>query len=142
MPQSQAILLADDDPDDRELLQEAFLQSDDSLKMLVASSGKETVELLQACEEGDLPCLIILDYNMPDLNAAEVLDKICGKGRYDAIPKIVWSTSDAALYQQVCKEKGATHYFQKPHSFLEIVELAKTMLQLCDGRETKSEKSG
>jgi len=131
MKQRKAVLLADDDPDDRELLQEAFLQSESSLEILVASSGKETVQLLQSCADSELPCLIILDYNMPDLNAAEVLDRICETERYDGIPKIVWSTSDAALYQQICKEKGATHYFQKPHSFLEIVELAKTLLQLC-----------
>lgn len=131
MKQRKAVLLADDDPDDRELLQEAFLQSESSLEILVASSGKETVQILQSCADSELPCLIILDYNMPDLNAAEVLDRICETERYDGIPKIVWSTSDAALYQQICKEKGATHYFQKPHSFLEIVELAKTLLQLC-----------
>ncbi len=129
------ILYADDDADDQELLKEAFLQLETSARVHIVSSGKETLDFLKTTHRNELPCLIVLDYNMPDLNGAEVLNKICGDTRYDKIPKIIWSTSNSDYYKQLCKEIGADYYFTKPQNFLDIKKFAGKMLELCEHRQ-------
>jgi CheY-like chemotaxis protein len=126
----RTILLADDDSDDLEMLDEALLKLDSTLNVLKATSGKQAIMLLQDLRKEMKPDLIVLDYNMPDLTGAEVLALISTDGRYSLIPKIIWSTSDSNLYQQICKDKGATHYFKKPHNISGIDLLAKNILAI------------
>jgi CheY-like chemotaxis protein len=47
-----------------------------------------------------------------------------------AVPKVVLSTSDSQLYQRICKEKGADHYFKKPNSFDQWVDLAIQIVEI------------
>ncbi len=47
-----------------------------------------------------MPCLIVLDYNMPGLNGADILKEIGANERYSTIPKIVWSTSDSDKFKK------------------------------------------
>lgn len=65
---SKIILYADDDDvDDQELLKEAFHQIDTAIDIRIVSGGDEWLTLLACLTDQELPSLIILDYNMPDL---------------------------------------------------------------------------
>lgn len=132
MPQApKVILLADDDLDDQELLEEAILQLEPSAEVHTVMSGRQVVEYLQQCNGGDLPCLIILDYNMPEASGAEVLQLLCNDARYLNIPKVIWSTSNAPAHIQDCLDKGASWYFVKPAKLSQLTSLAEKMLALC-----------
>ena len=132
MPEKcKLILVADDDVEDLELLQEALLQCEPDLKIQFANSGKRILDFLMNNIDNGLPSLIILDYNMPDMNGAEVLAKLSNNPRYQAIPKVVWSTSNNSKYIRECMESGATSYFVKPSSAKELQNQAKEMLALC-----------
>ena len=63
------ILLAEDDPDDQELIRIAFSEVEGNYQLQVVNDGKEALEYLKAAAQ--LPCLIVLDYNMPELNGAQ-----------------------------------------------------------------------
>ncbi len=129
MPErSKLILLADDDPEDLELLQEALLQSEPGLKIHLADSGKKVIDFLTKSPDNDLPSLIVLDYNMPDVKGPEVLAKLHKETRYRGIPKIVWSTSNNNHYIRECMENGAATYFVKPSTTKELQQQAKEML--------------
>ena len=91
------ILLADDDADDRELLEEAILSIETDAVIHAAASGNEALTVLNNSSDKELPCLIILDYNMPDLNGAEVIEIIINDNRYKDIPVLIWSTSNLPL---------------------------------------------
>jgi CheY-like chemotaxis protein len=71
------ILLADDDLDDQELLEEAFLHIEPEAEIHTVLSGKILIEYLPNCLNKHLPCLIVFDYNMPGMNAPEILDDLC-----------------------------------------------------------------
>jgi CheY-like chemotaxis protein len=122
--------LADDDPDDRELMAGAFQEVDSNIELLMASSGKEALELLLRPENRLRISLIMLDFNMPDLSGAEVFEKIRDIPEYARIPKVIWSTSDSPLYQKISRESSATHYFEKPLVYQEILPFAKKIFAL------------
>ena len=129
--EEKIILVADDDLDDQEMLEEVFLGIEKDALIHTVSSAKEALEYLRNCVPTALPCLIILDYNMPDLTGAQLTEMIAQNKLYKHIPILVWSTSNSSVYKQECEEKGAKHYFYKPYDYIEVVEMAKQMLSYC-----------
>ena len=125
------ILLGEDDADDEELLKEVFTSIDNSFSMRFANNGRKLVTHLEQLPDSNLPCLIILDYNMPELNGAEILKSLKSEARYDSIPKIIWSTSGSETYKRLCLELGACEYIIKPSSFKELTDVARYMLSFC-----------
>jgi CheY-like chemotaxis protein len=126
-----SILLADDDPEDLELLEEAILNIEPEARVNQVLNGKKVMEFLVNCNDSELPCLIILDYNMPEMTGAEVLNWLGSQRRYQFIPKVVLSTSKAETHIKQCMDNGAINYFVKPFNMKELLTLTKTMLSLC-----------
>jgi len=129
-PKQKIILFADDDLDDQELLKEAFLKIEDQLVIHTRTTGKEALAFLENCPEDELPGLMILDYNIPDMNGAEIFETVKGNSRYNSITTVVWSTSNSPLYREICRKAGIDHYFEKPQRYQDILRLGKTMLEL------------
>lgn len=125
------ILIADDDQEDLELLEEAIRTTEPHATLKSVLNGRLAVEFLEQTRDEELPCLIILDYNMPEMNGANVLERICSQPRFDHIPKVVWSTSSNNAYVKECLDKGATAYFVKPASHRQLEDLAREMLGFC-----------
>jgi CheY-like chemotaxis protein len=125
------ILLAEDDPDDQELIKEAFSDADVSFVLQIVKDGKSVIRYLETTPDKKLPCLIVLDYNMPELNGAEVLQHLYDQPRYKHIPKVILSTSSNQFYVQEALKKGAYAYKVKPSNYPKLVEIAKEMIALC-----------
>ena len=126
------ILLCEDDPDDQELLTEVFSSIDNSFILFFVNNGKEVLSALEKLKDEHLPCLIVLDYNMPGMNGAEILREISSNSRYQNIPKIVWSTSSSAQFRNTCLKLGAKDYIIKPSSHEDLEKIARYMLELCE----------
>lgn len=127
---SKFILLGEDDIDDQEILQEVFFEADPSLELQFFNNGRKVISHLE-CSGNHLPCLIILDYNMPELTGAEILKILSHNKRLASIPKIIWSTSDAPVYKSICLKYGATDYLVKPSKIDALENMVKYMLSLC-----------
>ena len=82
-------------------------------------------------EDEKLPCLIVLDYNLPVLNGAEVLRELKEYKRYESIPKIIWSTSGSDTYKSICLAMGAKAYVMKPSNVKELEDTVRLMISLC-----------
>ena len=132
MPEkTMIILLADDDPEDQEILEDTLVKLEPSVELHKVDNGKQAVDFLQSCPQDDLPFLIILEYSMPIFNAAEVLEHIRYNPVLQSIPKVVWSSSHQPEHVKPCLEKGAIQYFAKPNKMSELTEMAKQMLAIC-----------
>jgi CheY-like chemotaxis protein len=124
-------LIGEDDLDDQEFLKEIFVSVDDSCSLIFASNGPQVLSLLDDCDGSQLPCLIVLDYNMPGSNGAEILKELKNNRRYDSIPKIIWSTSRSDTYKDICLELGANDYLVKPSNVNDLVTICRYMLSAC-----------
>jgi len=131
MPSKRKILIADDDSEDIEILTEVFSQLDDHASIHTVQNGGQVFRYLASIADDDLPCVIVLDYKMPILNAAEVLEKIRNDERYSRIPKVVWSTSGRQEDMNRCLKAGAKDYFIKPSKTSDMKRMAGIMLQYC-----------
>jgi CheY-like chemotaxis protein len=129
---SAFVFLAEDDVDDQELLIEALTGYNNKLHIKTVLNGKKAINELEAMKDEELPCLVILDYNLPEVNGGEILKFLSGIERYRFIPKVVWSTSNSSLYRQQCLDLGARAYFVKPSDVTGIEKLAREMLAFCD----------
>lgn len=123
--------MADDDAEDIELIEEAILSLEPEAKLQKFFNGHAAIEYLHSVPDEELPCLIILDYNMPELKGSEVLSSMKSKKRYDTIPKVVLSTSNAYRHQHECMNNGASEYIVKPDSMKGMEVLAKKLLNYC-----------
>ena len=131
IPSSKLILLGEDDMDDEELLKELFSSVDSSFELTFINNGRHVIEHLDTLPEDHLPCLLILDYNMPELNGADILENLKDKQRYAGIPKIIWSTSNSEMYRNICLDLGANDYVIKPSNVKEMEAVVRYMLSLC-----------
>lgn len=125
------ILLADDDPEDMELIEDAILLAEPTAELHKFTDGFSAYEYLRSISDHELPSLIILDYNMPRLTGAQVLSSINRETRYKPVPKIILSTSNAAVHKFECMRNGATEYFVKPSSLKDLNDLVKSIMALC-----------
>lgn len=128
---SKYILLGEDDIDDEELLKEVFTRIDPSYSLEFVNNGRNVINRLQEMEKYGMPSLIVLDYNMPTLNGAEILQELKRLRRFDEVPKIIWSTSDSNTYRTICLELGARDYVIKPSNMQGLAEVARYMLSFC-----------
>jgi CheY-like chemotaxis protein len=122
------ILLAEDDIDDQELLSDAFSEIDPSVQLISFSTGRKFLSYLENLADNEIPALIILDYNIPEINGAEILKIIEEDSRYRSIIKLVWSTSNSPMYENSCLSLGAKAYLVKPSNISDLTELAKKIL--------------
>ena len=124
------ILVADDDEEDLEMIEEAILSVEPYTAIRKVRTGQSVINTLSNTDDHNLPSLIILDYSMPELNGAQVLAIICNDSRYVNIPMVVLSTSNSPSHIQECKYNGATEYFVKPNTLAELRSLVEKMLSL------------
>ena len=131
LPSSKFILLGEDDIDDEDLLKELFSSVNDSFELTFINNGRQLVKHLDALSDNQFPCLLILDYNMPEMNGADILENLNSKHRYADIPKIIWSTSGVETYRKRCLDLGAQDYIIKPSTVSELIQAIEYMISYC-----------
>lgn len=131
MKSNLVLLLADDDADDREFFEEALRNVEPTASLINVADGAKAVQYLNSCIEEDLPCAIILDYNMPHMSGPDVLDWINLRQRYNNIAKFVWSTAPQKEFVQACLEKGALEYFVKPNNHHGLISVVTKIINAC-----------
>ena len=122
----RTILIAEDDPDDRELLTDAFADAGFAGRLLFARDGRELLDMLDTLppEEG-APQLVLLDLNMPRLDGRAALRALRAREATRHLPVVVLTTSAAEADIHECYRAGANSYCTKPLGFSGLVTLAR-----------------
>jgi CheY-like chemotaxis protein len=130
-PNRVNILLADDDPDDQRLVQDALEESQSPQQLVCVENGEELLNYLR-CEgtysslsEQDHPFLILLDLNMPRKDGREALREIKADPQLRRIPVVVLTTSQAPEDIACTYDLGASSFIIKPRDFETLVDLVR-----------------
>jgi CheY-like chemotaxis protein len=132
MREVSTILIAEDDADDRFLLNAAFNQNHANENLVFVENGVELFDFLFAClknENCNLPSFILLDLNMPKKDGREVIKEIKSIPILKNIPVVVFSTANSHLEIQRCYDLGANSYITKPNSFEQLVRTVNNLRQ-------------
>ena len=133
------ILLVDDDVEDRAIVQYAMDLNEAEDILFFADNGEQALTILDKYfAEEIIPCLIVLDLNMPCMNGTQTLEQLKKDSRFQNIPVIIYSTSINPMEKEKCMLLGAHDYITKPISFKESMQTAKTFLQYCSGPTVKN----
>jgi DNA-binding response OmpR family regulator len=116
------ILIVDDEPDNRELLQimlrwEGFLTS-------TAAGGEEAI----AAAEELPPHVMLLDLMMPDMDGYEVVRRLKGNARTRGVLVVIVSAMTDRASKAAALAAGADDFFSKPINRLELSERVKKLL--------------
>ena len=126
------ILIAEDDSDDRFLLQTAFKEKGYNDKIEFVENGVELLNFLmnihnkKAVNE-TFPYLILLDLNMPKKDGREALKEIKQHPVLKKIPIVVFTTTKSESEGNRCYELGANTYIVKPVSFEKLLEVLENI---------------
>jgi CheY-like chemotaxis protein len=127
------ILMADDDPEDREFAREAFEGSRLANDFRTVEDGQELLDYLyregRYAEPGAAPRpgIILLDLKMPRLGGMEALERIKGDPVLARIPVIVLTTSGSDEDIIRSYDLRANSFIRKPVTFEGIVEAVRAI---------------
>jgi len=76
----------------------------------------------------NLPDVIIIDPQLPDMQNWELLEHLKSSGLYGHIPVIVLSSLAVKETEAKCKEFGIAHYFQQPFNPVELEKAVSELL--------------
>lgn len=119
------ILVADDDPEDRQLIKEALQESRLLNEVQFVGDGEELMAHLQQCSQ--LPGLILLDLNMPRKDGREALGEIKSNPAFKQIPVVVLTTSKAEEDIYRTYNLGVNSFITKPVTFTSLVEVMRDL---------------
>lgn len=127
------ILVADDDPDDRMMIKEAFEDGRLNNHLEFVEDGEQLLAFLR--REGDYakhsgdsyPGLILLDLNMPKMDGREALRELKADPRLQRIPVVVLTTSEAEEDIARTYGLGVNSFITKPVAFSEMVNVVTVL---------------
>lgn len=128
------ILIAEDDPNDRLLTQEALAESQTAAELDFVADGHELLQFLHrqgtyAARAGaPLPGIILLDLNMPRMDGRQVLQKLKADPVLRRIPVVIMTNSRDDEDISYTYQHGASSYILKPRGFDDLVTL---MEEIC-----------
>ncbi len=121
------IFVAEDDPDDCEILKEAFRDVIQETRFQFFENGQKLLNHLRTLDQKLFPAFILLDLNMPVMNGFEVLGVLKSDPLLRVIPVLVLTTSSSTGDIWKSYQLGTNSYFTKPRSFEGFAQLARSI---------------
>ena len=133
MHEAITVLVADDDPDDRLLIKDAFDENNVSNPLAFVNDGEELMDYLhrrgayEHLRNAPLPGIILLDLNMPKKDGRAALKEIKADEALQCIPVVVLTTSRA--HEDIARTYGlgVSSFITKPVTFEALCDMVKTL---------------
>ena len=107
MQPNKLILCVEDDEDDCTWIEEAAHNFDPSIRVVFKPNGQEGLDFLREQQQKkDLPCLVLMDVNMPVLNGRETLRQIKEDSQLNEVAVVMFTTSNNNMDRLYFATKG------------------------------------
>jgi chemotaxis family two-component system response regulator Rcp1 len=132
---SYRIWIAEDNPADVYLIQEALRRHEFAYRLETAENGEEMLKMIAALDQDPsaaCPDLFLVDLNLPRKPGDEILARIRQSSRCAHVPVIVITSSDSPRDRARARELGASFYFRKPadlEKFMAIGGIVREFLE-------------
>ena len=134
MPQIEEILLIEDNPDDRVLIERALRKNKAAKSIMTACDGAEALDYLFGLESFSgrdtkhMPQLIVLDLKIPKIDGLGVLETIRNNACTRNIPVVILTSSDHDRDLVESYQLGANCYLRKNVDFVGFCETVHQLL--------------
>ena len=126
------IVYAEDDWDDVQFVRDCFKKYSDKIELVHAPNGSEALTALADLQQKNImPCLIILDINMPLMDGRQTLVKIKENAVFKKVPVVMFTTSNSHMDKEFALKWGAD-FITKPLRYAEVEGLAEEFVRRCD----------
>jgi CheY-like chemotaxis protein len=129
---SKTLLIVEDNPDERDLLEALFTLSNLDVSLQFAANGEEAVNYLSGLkpyqEPLSIPALILTDMRMPFRDGISLLAWIKRQPELKGIPVIMLSSSADIIERSRAEKLGVSYYFVKPMDLDKLIFLVKATL--------------
>lgn len=126
-PMTQKVLIVDDEPHIRMLLEQTLEELEDAdVVLLTAENGAEALEVITA----EKPDLVFLDVMMPKLNGFDVCHQVKRELKMDTVYIIMLTAKGQEFDKARGKEVGADIYMTKPFDPDEVLAKSCEILKI------------
>jgi CheY-like chemotaxis protein len=123
---SKVILLAEDDEDNRDLVQFVLMRGKLDVEVIVAENGKQAVEMAKAKS----PSLILMDMQMPVMDGWTAVPLLKAEPKTQGIPVIAFTAQARPEDRARTREIGCVEHYTKPMDPEELLALIQKYLSL------------
>jgi len=141
------ILMAEDDPDDQFLMDQALKDIQYTGQLRFVQDGEDLMDYLHhrgryaEPMHSPRPSLIFLDLNMPKKDGRQALREIKSTADLHTIPVIVWTTSGLEEDRTQSVHTGADAYVTKPIGYTALVRtVGDIMGTYCRGKSGSAKR--
>ena len=133
MRKSLPIVVAEDDPDDRLLIKDAFEENSVSNPLVFVNDGEQLMDYLhrrgayEHLQGNLLPGIILLDLNMPKKDGRTALKEIKADESFQCIPVVVLTTSNVDEDIERTYHLGVNSFITKPLTFEGLCDVVRTL---------------
>ncbi len=131
------IVYADDDPDDIELVEDAFKRFANNVEVVTFRDASEALSYLNNQTDLDpLPCLVIFDINMPVMSGKDALMRLRQTERYRSVPVVLFTTSSMPVDKSFAHRYDAG-FITKPLGYDQMEIITKQFIDHCNEETQK-----
>lgn len=94
------------------------------------SATNNGVEAFNYLNQGNIPDLIILDFEMPKMNGIEIIKNLKISGFYNEIPLIVLSGTNQEDLKNTCIKYGVEAFLSKPFNPIDLRQKVAEIFEL------------
>jgi CheY-like chemotaxis protein len=131
------VLYAEDEDNDAFLMQRAFAKAGMMNPLRIVVDGPTAIRYLAGVDEYNdrarhpLPCLLLLDLNLPRRSGLEVLQWVRGQAAFKDLPIVILTSSSQDRDIGAAYELGANGYLVKPANSEKLIELVAGIRDVC-----------